>query len=150
MITVSHQNLDIDLVHRLLPGARRNWDTSGGYADLDFDVDWGMYLQLQVMGILKVFIANDGDEIAGFLWYIVSPGHPHDMKVPYAIQDTFYVEHAYRKKGVALRMLSFAEGYLRREGVGVVTQSAKLDSDFNKVLLRRGYEHTENMYLKRI
>jgi len=150
VIKVECKSLGIDLMQRLLPSVRRNWEASGGYADLDFDVDWGMYLTLQERGILKVFVATEGGEIAGYLWYIISPGHPHDRKVPFAIQDTFFVEHAYRKKGVALKLMTFAEGALRQDGIGVVTQAAKPGSEFNRVLERKGYEHTENMYLKRL
>jgi len=152
MIDVCREVLDAGVIGALAPGIARNWAETGGFADLDLDVDWDLYRQLDDMGLLYPFVAYDTDtnEIVGFLFYIKSPGHPHDKKVPFAIQDTIYVEPEYRKKGVATVMLSFAEIYLLNDGIGVVSQAAKPGSGFNKVLERKGYEHTDNMYLKRL
>lgn len=152
MIDVTRVNLDAGIICSLMPGIRRNWAETGGFADLDLDIDWETYRVLDDSGILVVFAAYDCDtnDIVGFLFYVTVPGHPHDQKVPYAIQDTFYVEPEYRGLGVGLTMLAYAEIYLKNEGIGVVTQAAKPGSGFNKVLKSKGYEHTENMYLKRL
>jgi len=152
MISVTRVNLDAGVIGDLAPGIERNWEETGGFANLELDIDWDMYRALDECGVLYVFAAYDCEthEAVGFIFYIVSPGHPHDKKVPFAIQDTIYVEPEYRKKGVCTSLLAFAEIYLKSEGVGVVSQSAKPGSGFNKVLERKGYEHTDNMYLKRL
>jgi GNAT superfamily N-acetyltransferase len=152
MVITWRERFDRDMLRLVEPLARRNWDETGGYADLDYDVDWDMYMQMERMGVLYCFVARDDetDEVVAFSFYFRSPGHPHDKKVGYAIQDTFYVVPEYRKRGVGLTMLSFVEQYLMNEGVGVITQAAKPDSNFDKVLRAKGYEHTENMFLKRL
>ncbi len=152
MIDVTREFLDAGIIRALEPGIARNWAETGGFADLNLDIDWDVYRALDDVGLLYVFVGYDTDtnDIAGFLFYIKSPGHPHDKKVPFAIQDTFYVEPEYRKSGAASAILGFAEQYLRRDGIGVVSQSAKPGTGFNVVLLRKGYEHTDNMYLKRL
>ena len=151
MISVAHEVLEDSLVTELGPVIVNNWRESGGYADLELDMNWEMYQELEILGVLNVFVARTGENVvAGYLFYIVSPGHPHDRKVPFAMQDAIYVERWARKGGAGIRLLEFAEEHLKALGVGVLTQSAKPGSSFNKVLECKGYEHTENMYLKRI
>ena len=139
------------LVSEMAPVIVRNWHESGGYADLELDMNWEMYDELEAIGVLNIFVARTAEGvIAGYLFYITSPGHPHDRKVHFAMQDAIYVERWARKRGAAIKLLEFAEKFLSDQGVGVITQSAKPGSSFNKVLECKGYEHTENMFVKRI
>lgn len=152
MILISRENLDDNLIKSLKPGVQRNWDETGHECLMDLDIDWDVYKSLDEMGLLYVFIAYEAELhlIAGFLFYMKVLAHPHDRKLSFAMQDTFYVEPYHRKKGVCDDLLSFAENYLRSDGVGLVSQAAVPGTGFNKVLVAKGYEHAENTYLKRL
>ena len=142
--------LDAGVICSLDPVVEANWAETGGYADLELNVDWETYRQLDALGVFYAFVVYEGSEIIGYSFYIRAPSHPHDMTKQFAVQDTFYVLPEYRHKGAAFNLMAYVEAYFLNEGVHIISQAAKPDSPFNKVLEKRGYEHTENMYLKRL
>ena len=142
--------LDAGMICALQPLLEDNWNETGGYADLELDVDWDTYRKLDELGVFYAFVLYDGVDIIGYSFYIRAPHHPHDQSKHFAIQDTFYVVPEYRQQGAGLMLLAMVEDFLRHDGVDLITQAAKPGSGFNKVLQLRGYEHTENMYLKRL
>lgn len=142
--------LDAGIIGSLEPVVEANWAETGGYADLELNVDWETYRQLDQLGIFYAFVVYDELDIIGYSFYIRAPSHPHDTTKQFAVQDTFYILPEHRSKGAALNLMAYIETYLLNEGVDVITQAAKPGTGFNKVLQQRGYEHTENMYLKRL
>lgn len=152
MTEISREALSENLINELAPLVARNWEESGGYAGLPLKVFWEMYLELEDTDILDVFVArNENEEVSGYLMYMTAGGHPHSKDYPFGIQDAFYVaEWARKGGGLAIKLMEFAELYLHEAGVEVITQTAKPGSSFNDVLLRRGFEHTDNTYVKRI
>ena len=142
--------LDAGVIGDLTPLTEANWRETGGYADLELNVDWETYRQLDEIGVFYAFVMYDGLTPIGYSFYIAAPCHPHDKTKRFAVQDTFYVIPNQRAKGAGLSLLAFVEAYLMNEGFNVITQAAKPGSGFNRVLERKGYEHTENMYLKRL
>lgn len=142
--------LDAGVICDLTPLIEANWAETGGYADLELNVDWDTYRQLDDLGVFYCFVMYDGTDPIGYSFYIAAPSHPHDRTKRFAVQDTFYVTPEQRARGAGLSLLAYVEAFLMKEGIDVITQAAKPGSSFNKVLERKGYEHTENMYLKRL
>lgn len=151
MTSVARETLTDGLISELVPLFVRNWEESGGYGELRLDINWDMYLEMEGSGILETFIARTSDRtVAGYLAYMIASGHPHSKTVRFGIQDALFVEQWARAGGTCVKLVVFAENYLKAAGVGLITQTAKPGSPFNDVLERMGYEHTDNTYLKRI
>ena len=66
-----------------------------------------------------MYTVRDGGKLVGFAAYFVFDGlHAENSKG--AVSDAFGVIPEYRRPGVAMRLLRFAESELRGEGVNVM------------------------------
>ncbi len=119
------------------------------YKDVPLDIDVTVYKVLEELGKLRVFTARDDDLLVGYAIYTVSP-HPHYKGTIHAIQDILYLTPSYRKGRLGMKLISYADDRLQKEGAQVVTQHVKVYADFGGILELLGYEKMEHIWVKRL
>ena len=112
-------------------------------------VNWEIYHQLNVAGLLWVFSARGPDgSMEGYASYVIEPS-PHCEDIYTAYQDAFYVIPQARGHFVGPQLLQYAEKKLKPL-VHAIRQSIPIQNDFSPMLVRKGYELTELVYEKRL
>lgn len=138
------------LWHEALPLLEAHWREIEDNPDIALDPDMGLFEKLEDMGWLRVYTARaDTGELLGYACFIVK-AHLHHRQSKQAICDAVYLKPLYRKGGLGYRLIKYADDELQREGVQVVMHHAKVAHDFGPLLLKLGYRHTENVYMRRL
>jgi GNAT superfamily N-acetyltransferase len=149
-VDIARENLTEKFVAELSPmldDHTREVDAHGGAAPL---VNWGVYHQLNVAGLLWVFSARDMDGLmVGYVSYIIEPS-PHCEGIFTAYQDAFYVMPHARGRFAGPRMLQFAEEMIRKQGVFAIRIGVPVNNNYGSMLTRKGYELTDLVYTKRL
>ena len=104
------------------------------------------YRALEAAGIFHPIAAFDGDRLVGFILPIMG-ALPH-YGVMAATVESFFVLKAERKKGIGLRLLSFAESTVRDMGAKAFMVSAPTSGPLGRVLAAKHYRHSNDGFLK--
>lgn len=105
-----------------------------------------VYASLEAAGSLITFGAFEGDEMVGYSVAILGP-HLH-YGFTYAHHDLLYVDPAYRKGTLGLRLIRATEAEAKARGARCATWHAKPGSALQRILDRLGYGSEETVYLK--
>jgi GNAT superfamily N-acetyltransferase len=111
--------------------------------------DWPVYCSLQHVGMLKLFIAYEGNELAGFLMYQIAP-HLHHRGTLNALCDTLAVRPQHRSKGIGRALMKFAEPVLEELGVDCITHQFRTCYEDTPLFPKLGYKLIEYGYLKEL
>jgi len=127
---------------------RADWEEINSPAKGDkFEIDWETYLQLESMGILKVFTARDDGRLVGYFSVILS-AVLHNKGSVQAVGDAFYVHKDFRKGFVGIKLFKFVESCLLEDGHrGLVVASTEA-YPLDRLLTRMGYVKAETQYYK--
>ena len=104
------------------------------------------YLPLEKAGVLTVWCAMYGGLVVGFATCLLSK-IPH-YGVNIAIAESVFVRKHVRRLGLGIRFLRTIELYALNNDIPVVFASCPMGSDYEKVLIHRGYSAETTTYVK--
>jgi GNAT superfamily N-acetyltransferase len=136
----------------VMPLLRAHKDEIAHYSDIDLAPDFAAYERLEESGALRVYTARDENgRLVGYSAHFVRP-NLHYSRSLQAQQDVLFLLKDYRRGGLGLRLIRYADAQLRAEGVQVSMQhvKARADLDFSPLLKRLGYEHVDQIYCRRL
>ncbi len=138
------EDLTESLIKECTPILNQNHSETGQFEILD--IDWDYYISLGERFIAFVLRDDKTKEIKGVLFFLIGT-YPHDKSLVMAQQVTFYVDKKYRTQ--SLKMIRFSEVYFLG-WVDLILQSARVDSDFCKILGRIGYNKEDLTFSRRL
>lgn len=132
------------------PLLERHYREIALYQDIPLAVDVARYEQMENLDMLRIYVARSGSAIAGYCAMIVQM-NAHYNTSKQAAQDVIYIDPAFRRGRVALRLLQFVEQELKREGVQVVYQHSKFAHPaLTRLLDFMGYTRSDILHSKRL
>jgi hypothetical protein len=108
---------------------------------------WESYYGLELQGNLKVFTARSEERLVGYFVAVVSPNIHHKTHL-FALCDIVYLHKDYRKGLTGVKLIKFAEGCLRLDGVSVLVISSKVQSPLRRILTWLKFKPSECSYSK--
>lgn len=109
--------------------------------------DWDAYESLEVQGKLKIFTARDDGRLVGYFVVIVGV-NLHYKDHLFASNDILYLSPEYRKGFTGIKLIKFAEKYLKADGVSVLTINTKVHKPFDKLMDFLKFRKIERVYSK--
>jgi GNAT superfamily N-acetyltransferase len=103
-----------------------------------------VYKQLEQSGLFKLFGAFNGDDMDGFLVFLISQ-NPHYSAVIGTIESIFTTKEA-RKSGAGTRLINTAKNLGKEYGAVGLFISAPAAGVFSKVLSGLGAKLTNNVF----
>ena len=129
---------------------RKHWQEVAPYRDLCvLNPDLPTYRAM--VSKLCVITARVSGVLVGYIMFVVAP-HLHYRDVLMATDDLHFLDPAYRKTGIGLRMFVFAEQVMRDRGVQIMTLRTKADPRLNHgaIFEHLGYDKQDIVYTKRL
>jgi hypothetical protein len=111
-----------------------------------FNPDEKLYAQLETLGILHAFTARLGPFLVGFIGLLVTP-NPHYGCLIGTI-ESYFVQAQHRKTGAGLELLVTARKKAVELGAKGFMISAPHGSSLGRVLERRSFTHTNDVYFQ--
>lgn len=111
--------------------------------------NWEAYSALDQSGLLKTYTVRSHGRLCGY-FVVLLIGGLHYKDHIFAANDLIYIDPTQRKGFTAWRLLKYAEKDLKGLGVSTMQVNVKKHKPFDKLLLRLGYTHIENLYSKYI
>jgi GNAT superfamily N-acetyltransferase len=111
--------------------------------------DWEAYANLEVNGVLRIFTARDNGVLVGYFVVFVHR-HIHYKDHLFANNDVLFLSEEYRKGFTGIRLIKFAEGCLKSDGVSVLNINTKIHKPFDPIMERMGFNLIERVYSKYI
>tara|TARA_R110000822_G_scaffold143392_3_gene281635 strand:- start:339 stop:800 length:462 start_codon:yes stop_codon:yes gene_type:complete len=125
-----------------------HWDEIALNKDsIKLNPDWDAYNNLECQGKLKIFTAREKGILVGY-FFVVLGTNIHYKDHLFASNDILYLHKDYRKGFAGIRLIKFAEKYLKEDGVSVLTINTKVHKPFDKVLERLKFKNVERVYSK--
>lgn len=143
------EELVSELWEEALPLLQAHWREIAHYQDIELKPDIEAYAKLESVGALRCYTAREECELIGYVVFFVR-SNPHYMQSLQAHQDVLFVLQHWRKGMIGVRLIRYAEGKLRAEGVQVIYHHAKRTNQVGKLLERLGYELVDGIYAKRL
>ena len=109
--------------------------------------DWEAYESLEEQGKLKIFTARDGERLVGYFVVIVGV-NIHYKDHLFASNDIIYLSPEYRRGFTGIKLIKFAEGCLKKDGVSVLTVNTKVHQPFDKLMDFLKFRKVERVYSK--
>lgn len=129
--------------------AHRKEVTFGPWNDLELDINEEVYIALEEEGLLRTVIAEEGDEVVGYL-VIICGSMNHHKEVWNASSDVIYVSPEYRSTGVAAEMIKVMMEDCKDHGVSFLSIGVNTNLDFSEILEKNGAVLTEKQYTWRL
>lgn len=107
---------------------------------------WQVYEAMEQAGLLYPFRVKQGHDLIGFgvlLWATV----PHFGK-PFASIESFYIDEEHRAGGIGLRLLDALQNKAKSKGLNVIMATAPVGSALARVLPRKGYRHSNEVFVR--
>ena len=111
--------------------------------------DYDRYYELEELGILKIFTVRDSGSLVGYFACFVMP-HLHYKDHYFATNDVIYISPEHRRGFTALKLIKFAEGCLKEDGVSVLVVNTKSHKPFHKLMEFLKFSPSETLYSKYI
>jgi GNAT superfamily N-acetyltransferase len=99
------------------------------------------------VGKLRIFTARNKGTLVGYFVVIVN-SNLHYKDHLFAANDIIYLHKDYRKGFTGIKLIKFAEGCLREDGVSVFAINTKVHQPFDVVLERLDFNMVEHVYSK--
>lgn len=107
-----------DVIDEARALSNRQWQEAGETGAGEFHLADNRYLAADNAGSLRIFTARHRGAFIGHATFFVFVGMHAAVKA--AISDTLYIFPEFRRPGVSIRLIRFAEGILTGEGVEVI------------------------------
>lgn len=104
------------------------------------DKFYEMLTAMKASGILAVWVALDGDQIAGAVGMITTPNVYNHSEL---LSDIYFIDVVpeYRKKGLAKRLIATAEDYAKKIGSIAMTVSFNDEAIADRLSGYKKYEY---------
>lgn len=109
--------------------------------------DWEAYYKAEESGNFKVFTARSNEELVGYFAVFIG-SNPHYKDHLFATNDVIYLHKDHRKGLTGIKLIKFAEGCLKEDGVSVLSINTKVHQPFDPILSRLGFGLIERVYSK--
>lgn len=130
------------------PLTKNHWsETESFKEELPVDVDWDMLESLEQAGVLYVFVARVDGFVAGYLSFVKGT-HFNYKGATFANDVGFFVDAPYRKFGLGVKLMKFAESVLKNDGIKLVNIHTKVDTPIDSLMIRQGYKQEEKVFTK--
>ena len=142
-ITYQVERFD-DVVDDIKPLIKEHYLEICSHPDIyKLNPDWDTYRKLDELGMLRIFTARDGVDLAGYFLSFVQP-HIHYSDTIYAVNDILYLAPEYRGSTVGYKLIKRAAEDLRDScGVSVLVIHMKIKHPFRPLLEKLGFIQTE-------
>ena len=139
----------------ILPLLQLHYQEIATYQDIPLDPDVERYNAMEAAGALRCFTARIGDglRVPPLIGYsvVITAGNLHYRSSGIAMQDVLFVHPEHRRGPAGSGLLDYTETALRQEGLQVIYQHQKTAHPALGIILgRRGYDHVENIWAKRL
>jgi L-amino acid N-acyltransferase YncA len=145
---IQEEKLTKYLENEIYPLLVKHWHEIAFYKDLEVNVNWKGYYNLQDLNMLRIYTYREDDKLVGYIVYSVT-NNLHYQQALQATQDVFYVESGKRGFMIGTKLLKFADIKLKEMGVHSIYQHVKTKHDFSVLLERLGYTFIEKIFTKR-
>jgi hypothetical protein len=123
-------------------------DISRDQALPPMDVDYGKYVHLDTLGVLRTVTVRWKGELVGVMVLFVAP-NLHHRTSRWATCDAIWVRTDMRRPLVGMRLIRFAEEMMLVEGVNVIRMAAKIKRPaLGRLLAYMDYVPVEVQYQK--
>lgn len=129
---------------------RLHWEEIAVNKDkIKLNPDWDAYHALEQNQRLKIFTARSEEELVGY-FVVITGSNLHYKDHVFAVNDILYLRKEYRKGRTGIKLIKFAEKYLRDDGVSVLNINTKVHKPFDVLMEHMGFGLVERVYSKYI
>ena len=129
---------------------RLHWEEIAVNKDkIKLNPDWETYRTLENSDKLKIFTARVKEELVGY-FVVITGSNLHYKDHVFAVNDILYLKKEYRKGRTGIKLIKFAEEYLRDDGVSVLNINTKVHKPFDVLMEHMGFGLIERVYSKYI
>lgn len=129
---------------------RLHWEEIAVNKDkIKLNPDWDAYHALEQNQRLKIFTARSEEELVGY-FVVITGSNLHYKDHVFAVNDILYLKKEYRKGRTGIKLIKFAEKYLRDDGVSVLNINTKVHKPFDVLMEYMGFGLVERVYSKYI
>lgn len=129
---------------------RLHWEEIAVNKDkIKLNPDWDTYRTLENSDKLKIFTARVKEELVGY-FVVITGSNLHYKDHVFAVNDILYLKKEYRKGRTGIKLIKFAEEYLRDDGVSVLNINTKVHKPFDVLMEHMGFGLIERVYSKYI
>lgn len=137
-----------DLISELPPLLYQHWDELANHKDIrPLDVDYAGYIQLNRLGLVRIFTCRDEGKLVGYTSFAVK-NNMHYKTWKYAVCDVYYLHPDYRKTEASKTFFKEIEVWLKYMEVKSITIQDKLNHSHEKFFNSLGYTAIEQNYEK--
>lgn len=126
----------------------RNYKETGLYTDLEYNPDWKMYLDYELVDCIRVITARYDGVLVGYAIYLINT-FKHNKDVYYADLDTIWIAEAFRSGFLAIKMMKLGEKEVK-DRVLFITATSVINKPIGKLLEFMGFKPAEVLYHKTI
>lgn len=142
-----------DILQEISPLHRSHYkETEETYLDDPYDPDYARLCLLEQQGNYVVFTVRVNKELVGYVQYHVFRDL-HTRQVYTGREDCFYIMPGFRGRGLAPKLLNFAEYGLRHLGcsyVGMTNKALVGGADIRSFLEKHGYRMVAEYFCKKL
>lgn len=140
------EELISDLVDELKPLLEEHWqELAVNKEERPLDVDWDNYINLNNLGLMKIYTARKEGELVGYATFVVTTNlHYRTWKC--ATCDVYFVNPLYRKSGVGTEFFKEIVEWLRTYNVHSIYVHDKLSKSHSKLFTALGFKAIEQTY----
>lgn len=143
----SHESVD-QLVRDGMDLFRANAKETSDNPDDPINIDVEKYKNLEQLGRVVVFCARDEFKLVGYSLFIIDEHH-QKKGVIQAFQDVLYVSPEYRGQN-SIDFIDHSLAELKKFGVHDCYIPTKMKNSLGKLLERKGFRKSEEIYLRRL
>jgi GNAT superfamily N-acetyltransferase len=137
-----------DILEEMKPMLVKHWEELANYKDIrPLDVDWDNYIDLNRALYIRVFTVRDNNKLIGYASFYIS-NNLHYKFWRHASNDVYYLDPAYRKTGLGIKMFEEIESWLKDMGVKSIVVMDKVDHSHEKFFKHMNYNLIEQNYEK--
>lgn len=112
-----------------------------------FDLDVVKYRMAERLQALRIFTARSDGQLIGYAIFLVVD-HMHSKDRRQALDDSLYLDSAWRKGHIGINLIKYSDQSLANEGVHTVMRNVTPGLDYSPILDYLGYEPVAVMWCK--
>lgn len=135
------------ILREIMPLLEKDWLENGVDRDtLPLNFNYQQYLDYDLVGVLHIVTARDGDLLVGYVFAFLHP-HMDHANLGWAIITWYWLYPEYRHGGIGRAMLEAMLRFLREAKVSVVEASEKI-SKAHGLFGRLGFTAVDTVHRK--